>query len=99
MSYSGTFLVSCSKDRSIRIFEQSDEQVFVEEEREQEMERRFLEGVEGSGVDVEVVGGVKVVGVESGIAARATLNTLSVNERLIEALEVSIPLLFFVDHF
>eukprot|EP00299_Pterocystis_sp_00344_P000459 c10125_g1_i9.p1 GENE.c10125_g1_i9~~c10125_g1_i9.p1 ORF type:complete len:932 (-),score=269.10 c10125_g1_i9:1249-4044(-) len=87
ISRSGTFLVSCSKDRSLRFFEQTEDQVFLEEEREKTMEKRFLEGqdeVEGA-VDNQV----KVVGVESGIAAKTTLNTLSSSERLIEALEIA----------
>ena len=37
----GDFIVSCSNDRSIRLWERTDEQVFLEEERERELEETF----------------------------------------------------------
>ena len=37
----GDFIVSCSNDRSIRLWERTDEQVFLEEERERELEESF----------------------------------------------------------
>jgi len=40
----GDFLVSSSNDRSIRIWQQTDEQVFLEEEREMELEHLFEKG-------------------------------------------------------
>ena len=37
----GDFVVSCSNDRSIRLWDRTDEQVFLEEERERELEESF----------------------------------------------------------
>lgn len=38
-SRTGSFLVSAAKDRSLRLWRRGDEQVFVEEEREAELEQ------------------------------------------------------------
>lgn len=40
-SHSGTFIVSASHDKSIRIWTQTDEQIFLEEERERELEQLY----------------------------------------------------------
>lgn len=37
----GRFVVSCSADRSLRIWNRLDEQLFLEEERELEVEREY----------------------------------------------------------
>ena len=37
LNNTGDFIVSCSNDRSIRLWERTDEQVFLEEEREREL--------------------------------------------------------------
>ena len=42
----GDALVSCSRDRSLRLWRRTDEQVFVEEERENELEHLFEAGLE-----------------------------------------------------
>jgi WD40 repeat protein len=41
VSKSGSFIVSGAHDRSIRVWDQTQEQVFLEEEREKEMEAVF----------------------------------------------------------
>jgi len=41
LNNTGDFIVSCSNDRSIRLWERTDEQVFLEEERERELEESF----------------------------------------------------------
>ena len=41
LNTTGDFIVSCSNDRSIRLWERTDEQVFLEEERERELEESF----------------------------------------------------------
>eukprot|EP01050_Picozoa_sp_SAG11_P004152 SAG11_NODE_258_length_11542_cov_35.970899_9_plen_114_part_00 len=46
ISSGGTFLCSGSHDKSIRIWDQTDEQVFLEEEREKELEEVFEAGIE-----------------------------------------------------
>ncbi len=42
----GTFIITGSHDRSLRFWEQTDEQLFPEEERENEMEAAFEESLE-----------------------------------------------------
>jgi len=80
----GTFLTTCSRDRSIRFFELSDEQVFIEEEREKEMERRY-EAAAGEASDRQLA--VKATGVESAQAGRPNLQSLNASERVMEAVE------------
>ena len=46
MSKLGDFLITCSNDRSIRTWQRTDEQVFLEEEREKEMEEAFEASLE-----------------------------------------------------
>ena len=46
ISQSGQMLVSTSHDRSIRVWHQTDEPFFIEEERERRLESMFEEGVE-----------------------------------------------------
>ncbi|GMG39404.1 unnamed protein product [Ambrosiozyma monospora] len=54
ISSSGEFMCSVSHDHSIRIWEETDDQVFIEEEREKEMdelyEKELLESLEGDDI-------------------------------------------------
>ena len=43
ISNDGEFVVSASNDRSIRMWQRTMDQVFLEEEREDQMERMFFE--------------------------------------------------------
>ncbi|KAF4124158.1 U3 small nucleolar RNA-associated protein 12 [Geosmithia morbida] len=81
----GNFLVSAGHDRSIRVWEESDEQIFLEEEREKEIEELYestlttsLEKDDGAGDDNE----------EIGAAGKQTTETLMAGERITEALEL-----------
>ena len=42
----GDGVLTCSRDRSLRLWRRTDEQVFVEEERENELEQLFEAGLE-----------------------------------------------------
>ena len=85
VSRTGEFLVSASHDKSIRVWNQTDEQIFLEEEREKELEDLYestlttsLEQEEGAGEEkTEVVA-----------AGKQTVETLMAGEKIAEALEV-----------
>lgn len=84
VSRTGNFLVSASHDKSIRVWEQTDEQIFLEEEKEKELEELYestlttsLEKDEDPDNDAEV-----------GTAGKQTVETLMAGEKIAEALEL-----------
>lgn len=84
VSHSGTFIVSASHDKSIRVWEETDEQIFLEEEREKEIEELYestlttsLEDNDGDNQNGEVAA-----------ASKQTVETLMAGERIVEALEL-----------
>jgi U3 small nucleolar RNA-associated protein 12 len=89
VSKTGDFIVTSSHDKSIRIWSLTDEPIFLEEEREREMEELYentlttsLEAdddVEGNGEDAEATA-----------ASKQTIATLTAGERIIEALDLGI---------
>ena len=90
VAHSGQFVVTASHDKSIRVWEQTDEQVFLEEEREKELEELYestlVTGLEQDDRDAEGQGGEtggKVVG-----AGKQTVETLMAGEKIAEALEI-----------
>eukprot|EP00743_Colponemidia_sp_Colp-15_P004854 GILK01005231.1.p1 GENE.GILK01005231.1~~GILK01005231.1.p1 ORF type:complete len:974 (+),score=234.40 GILK01005231.1:60-2981(+) len=81
----GDFVVTASQDNSLRIWEQTDEQLFLQEEREKKMEERLEEGI-----DKEL--GTPAIGDkegESALAGKKTVETVKAGERLMEALDVA----------
>jgi U3 small nucleolar RNA-associated protein 12 len=80
----GDFLVTASHDRSIRIWERSEEQVFLEEEQEDDLDAMFESTLEedkdrpAPGDDVK----------ESVAASKRDLASIKAAERIIEALEL-----------
>jgi U3 small nucleolar RNA-associated protein 12 len=94
----GNLVVSGSHDRSIRVWQKTDEQLYLEEEREREMEEMF----EKATIDVHdrqdrpIGSGVAgpdgllpdVERDEIGMAGKTTAETLKAGERIIEALDV-----------
>jgi U3 small nucleolar RNA-associated protein 12 len=87
VSRTGAFIVSASHDKSIRVWEQGDEQIFLEEEKEKELEELYEstlttslgreQGQEGEGDEV-------------GAAGKQTVETLMAGEKIVEALEIGI---------
>ena len=88
ISHVGDFLVSSSHDKSIRLWQQTDEQIFLEEEREKELEEMYEstllttleqddEHNQGDGEQQELVA-----------AGRQTVQTLMAGEKIVEALEM-----------
>jgi U3 small nucleolar RNA-associated protein 12 len=87
IAHSGEFLVSASHDKSIRIWQQTDEQLFLEEEHEKELEELYentlLTSLEQddreAGKDEQV-----------GAAGKQTVETLMAGEKIAEALELGL---------
>jgi U3 small nucleolar RNA-associated protein 12 len=99
----GDFIVSCSNDRSIRVWERTDEQVFLEEERERELEESFESSLNRSAkgdhslgalkdkdaANVQQEGAPEDNTVESGRASTRDVANVRAGELLIEALELA----------
>ncbi|KAL9588083.1 MAG: hypothetical protein Q9203_003111 [Teloschistes exilis] len=88
VSRTGEFLVTASHDKSIRIWQQTDEQIFLEEEREKEMEELYENTLTTSLDQNDDAGEDKTEVVAAG---KQTTDTLTAGERLVEALEISLP--------
>ncbi|EEQ32939.1 beta transducin [Microsporum canis] len=84
MSHCGEFIVTSSHDKSIRLWEQTDEQIFLEEEREKEMESLYednlLKTLDQDEDDEEKA--------EAVAAGKQTTETLTAGEKIIEALDL-----------
>jgi U3 small nucleolar RNA-associated protein 12 len=90
IAHSGQFVVTASHDKSIRVWAQTDEQVFLEEEREKELEELYestlVTGLEQDEQDAEGQDGEtgeKMIG-----AGKQTVETLMAGEKIAEALEI-----------
>ncbi len=86
ISHNGGFIVSASHDKSIRVWEETDEQIFLEEEREKELEELYESTLTTSlerDPDADQDG-------EVGAASKQTTETLMAGERIQEALELGI---------
>lgn len=85
VSRTGEFVVSASHDKSIRVWQQTDEQIFLEEEREKELEELY-EGTLATSLEQE-----EETGEEKGevvAAGKQTVETLMAGEKIAEALEL-----------
>jgi len=85
VSHSGQFLVSASHDKSIRVWEETDEQIFLEEEREKEIEELYESTLTTS---LEQDPDAEDENREVGAASKQTVETLMAGERIAEALEL-----------
>ncbi|KAI5799152.1 hypothetical protein DFH27DRAFT_501148 [Peziza echinospora] len=81
------FVVSASQDKSIRVWEQSDDQIFLEEEREKELEELYETTLTAS-LDPNANGGDD--NVESTSAGKQTVETLMAGERIMESLDMGV---------
>lgn len=93
VSNDGEFVISCSHDRSLRVWERTQDQVFLEEERENRMERSFFEETLGrhdqtKRAAIEYPGADATAAVESEAAGKQSLVSVKSAERLIEAIEL-----------
>ena len=86
VSRTGEFLVSASHDKSIRVWHQTEEQIFLEEEREKELEELYENTLTTSLEQEEDDGEEKA---EVTAASNQTGETLMAGEKIAEALEIS----------
>ena len=86
VSRTGDFVVSASHDKSIRVWEQTDEQIFLEE-RERELEELYENTLITSLEQEEPVDAEKS---EVAPAGKQTTETLVAGERIAEALEIGV---------
>lgn len=93
IAYDASFVVSTSHDHSIRIWEETDDQVFIEEEKEKEMDEMYegtllasLEGDELTKKNDDDEEGKDTD--ESTGVHQQTMETLKAGEKLLEALEL-----------
>jgi U3 small nucleolar RNA-associated protein 12 len=87
VSRTGDFLVSASHDKSIRVWKQTDEQIFLEEEREKELEEIYENTLTTTLEHDEEDGELKSEAVAAG---KQTIDTLMAGEKIAEALEIGI---------
>ncbi|KAI1859723.1 hypothetical protein JX265_010172 [Neoarthrinium moseri] len=87
MSRAGNFIVSASHDKSIRVWNETDEQIFLEEEREKEIEELYESTLTTS---LERDPDDDDQNAEVAAATKQTVETLMAGERIQEALELSL---------
>ncbi|KAI6194121.1 WD-REPEATS-REGION domain-containing protein [Aphelenchoides besseyi] len=80
----GSTLISASHDKSIRIWEQSEELIVVEEEREQEQEKEDFQKI----VDAEDIVPGENPENEIGMASKKNISSVKGAESILEALEI-----------
>lgn len=78
-------LISASHDKSIRVWEQSEDEIFLEEEREKEMEELYEATLTAS---LEQDAKMGEDDKEVGTAGKQTMETLKDGEKILEALEL-----------
>lgn len=93
---SGTCVVSASHDSSIRIWEETDDQVFLDEERERELEEENEESLltsleEGSGDSAFKQDEKEEDHDEAVDVHKQTVESLKAGERLMEAIDLGLP--------
>lgn len=101
VSNRGEFVVTGSHDKSLRVWEKTDEPLFLEEEREREIERMYdqnmandLNRVDGEatgagGGTANIDGEGEGDALEAEAVQKTTAETLMAGERIMEALEVA----------
>ncbi|KAF2830965.1 WD40 repeat-like protein [Ophiobolus disseminans] len=83
----GDFVVTASHDKSIRIWTKSEEPIFLEEERERELEEMYESTLATSLEDEENISGQRPEAVD---ASKQTITTLTAGERIQEALDLGL---------
>ncbi len=83
----GDFIVTASHDKSIRVWNKTDEPIFLEEEREKELEELYENTLATSLGDDEQLNGESA---EAVAPSKQTIGTLTAGERISEALELGL---------
>lgn len=84
ISPNGKYVVSASHDKSMRLWEKTEEILVLEEEREQERETEFEKSL-SSGEQIVIPGEVNG---EVGMASKKTVETLKAAEKLMESVDI-----------
>ena len=101
ISHIGDYLVSVSGDRSLRVWQRTSEQVFLEEEKDRELNRKIEEDLNRASTGTHGIGaltdeesakkanaGLGIVTLDSAAAGQRTVGTVKAGERLLDALEI-----------
>ncbi|ORY19373.1 WD40-repeat-containing domain protein [Clohesyomyces aquaticus] len=83
----GDFIVTASHDKSIRVWSRADEPIFLEEEREKELEELYENTLTTSLEDPDQLNGDSA---EAAEASKQTIFTLTAGEKIAEALELGV---------
>ncbi|KAI4526071.1 WD40-repeat-containing domain protein [Schizophyllum commune] len=86
VSHHGKFVVTGSHDKSIRVWEKLDEPLFLEEERERELEGIYEAGIADA---MNVDGEGEENRAEATAVSKQTTETLMAGERIMEALDLA----------
>ncbi|KAF8316849.1 WD-repeat-containing protein [Clavulina sp. PMI_390] len=95
VSNNGKFVITGSHDKSLRVWEKTEEPLFLEEEREKELEALYESGVADSLNRTDAAIGSGIEGaeeqalIESGAVTKQTADTLMAGERIVEALDLA----------
>ena len=95
VSHHGKFVVTGSHDKSIRVWEKLDEPLFLEEERERELEALYETGIadtlnrDDAPIGSGVPGAEPTDAAETTGVSKQTTETLMAGERIMEALELA----------
>ncbi|GAB7347335.1 hypothetical protein MBLNU459_g4277t1 [Dothideomycetes sp. NU459] len=87
VSRTGEKVITASHDKSIRIWEVTDDLIFLEEEREKELEEMY-ESTLATQLDKDYADDEETAQDEVAAASKQTIATLTYGERIMEALEV-----------
>ncbi|KAJ8523465.1 hypothetical protein ONZ45_g54 [Pleurotus djamor] len=87
-SHGGNFVVTGSHDKSIRVWEKLDDPLFLEEERERELEQMFDADVAIGPASTRNPGDESGAP-ETGIVTKQTTETLMAGERIMEAIDIA----------
>ncbi|KAG5636854.1 hypothetical protein H0H81_006606 [Sphagnurus paluster] len=98
LSHQGKFVVTSSHDKSIRVWDKDEEdQIFLEEERERELEMLYESGIADSlnRVEASIGSGLEpnndnaAIQTEATAVIKQTTETLMAGERIIEAIDLA----------
>ncbi|KAI9710301.1 MAG: hypothetical protein M1820_002795 [Bogoriella megaspora] len=92
VSRTGEKVITASHDKSIRVWDVTDDLIFLEEERERELEEMYESTLVTSldrDAQAEDVDGNAETGIDIAAATKQTIATLTHGEKLLEALQVA----------
>ncbi|KAJ9651311.1 beta transducin [Neophaeococcomyces mojaviensis] len=90
IAHSGQFIATASHDKSIRIWQQTDEQIFLEEEREKELEELYENTLLTSLEQDDSAPGDDPNAIETTDATKQSSQTLIASEKITEALTLGV---------